>query len=122
MPTNDTYKGGQSWHTYSEQLLLCLNTYKKKFYKFSSFSKSTTKSSFGEFILRSFWCLFLFLFLILKIDFLLIFHLLFISLDLNRKEKGDEVTKDPSPSDVLIPLTGVHKRLGGLCKARTLPV
>ena len=47
-----------------------------------------------------------------------IFHLSFISLDLHGKEqcdeKGDEVTKDSSPSRVLIPLTG-YKGLGGLC-------
>ena len=49
--------------------------------------------------------------------FLFIFHLSFISLDLHGKEQcdeKDEVTKDSSPSHVLIPLTG-YKGLGGLC-------
>lgn len=50
-----------------------------------------------------------------KIYFLLNFHLPFISLDLSRKGQWerDEMTKDPSSSYVLIPLTGVYHRLGG---------
>lgn len=89
-------------------------------YKFGSFSKYSAKSSFGESILGSFWCLFLFWFLILKLYFLFIFHLFFISLALNRKKQWERRWSDKGSFSLLFFIlpSGVHKGQGAPCKAK----